>query len=351
MYKLSHIAVFAVILTAGCSEPATPDSNTQVFRTVEEVAAERKAAQERNWKQSAIEVLHDERPDIAATPDKDLAIKLSADGMSQKLDLLEVAPALTAQPDQSYIILREHLSRQLIPFDQERLVHMSFASVRQRVRPMLANGGDVQDLTSALDSAPATQTVFADLYWLPVVRWNAPRPPTPIGAKAIAAWKVSSDDLNKLAMENLAADPVEGTFEVTSFATLGRVGTLKSTTDPAILLSAKFLPVARRALDTTDNLALLIATGEDVRFLAAGDKRLLDSIYPNWKSIITNNRRALAKQPLLLSEGGISALNYNPPVMLIRPTSMPTTNPMAQFMNRRPATRPSKPAGKPYIVR
>ncbi|HEV8379672.1 MAG TPA: hypothetical protein VGP99_12540, partial [Tepidisphaeraceae bacterium] len=149
----------------------------------------------------------------------------------------------------------------------------------------------------------------------------------------------------------LAADPVEGTFEVASFGTLGRIGTLKASTDPAILLSPNFLAVAQRALNTNDNLALLLATSEDVRFLPASDKRLLDSIYPNWKSIITNNRKALAKQPLLLSDAGISGLNYAPPVMLIRPSSMPTTNPMQQFMNKRPTTKPAKPAGKPYIVR
>jgi hypothetical protein len=184
-----------------------------------------------------------------------------------------------------------------------------------------------------------------------VVRWDAARPATPIGSKALAAWNTGSDDINKLALSNLASDPVEGTFEVTSFATFGKIGTLKASTDPAIVLSPNFLPAARRALGTSDDLALLLATAEDVRFMPASDKRLLDSIYPNWKSIITNNRKALAKQPLLLTDAGISGLNYAAPVMLIRPTSMPTTNPMQQFMNKRPSSRPAKPAGKPYIVR
>jgi hypothetical protein len=88
-----------------------------------------------------------------------------------------------------------------------------------------------------------------------------------------------------------------------------------------------------------------------VRFLPASDKRLLDSIYPSWRQVITNNRKALAKQPLMLSDAGISGLNYSPPVMLIRPTSMPTTNPMQNFINRRPTSRPAKPAQRPYLVR
>ena len=229
---------------------------------------------------------------------------------------------------------------------------MSLQSVRTRVRPMLINGAQIQDLTLQLGAAPPTRTIFADLYWIAVVRWDAPRPATPIGNKLSAAWKISSDELAKLAMENLAGDPVEGTFEVTSFGTLGKVGTLKQKTDPAILLSPNFLTAARKALDTTDNLALLVATAEDVRFMPAGEKRLLDSIYPNWRGIVTNNKRALAKQPLLLSDGGMAGMNYSPPVMLIRPASMPTTNPMQNFINRRPSTRPAaKPAGKPYIVR
>jgi hypothetical protein len=190
-----------------------------------------------------------------------------------------------------------------------------------------------------------------DLYWVPVARWDAPRPATPIGPKALAAWKVPIDEVNRLALANLAADPVEGTFEVTSFGTLGKVGTLHDKVDPAIVLSPAFLAAARKALATSDDLALLLATSEDVRFLPAGEKRLLDSIYPNWKHITNNNRKALTKQPLLLSDAGIGAMNYAPPVMLIRPTSMPTTNPMQQFIQRRPTSRPTKPAGKPYIVR
>jgi hypothetical protein len=351
MHKMRYLSLFLLVLPLGCTEPATPDTNTGVFRTVDEVAAERRAQQQKNWKQSAIDVLHDERPDIVATAEKDLAITLAADAMRERLDLSDLAPALTAQPDQTFVILREYISRQLVPFDQERLAHMSFESVRKRVRPMLINGADVQELTAQLSSQPATRTIFGDLYWLPVVRWDAPRPATPIGPKAIAAWNIATDELNKLALANVAADPIEGTFEVTSFATLGKVGTLKASTDPAILLSPRFLAAARRALDTTDDLALLMATPEDIRFLPASDKRLLDSIYPSWRQVITNNRKALAKQPLMLSDAGISGLNYSAPVMLIRPTSMPTTNPMQNFINRRPSTRPSKPGARPYLVR
>ena len=351
MCKSAFPVIVLIALLAGCSEPATPDTNTHVFKTVDEVAAERKAAQQKNWKQSAIDILKDERPDITAMPENDLTISLFADSLRHRVDLSEVSSALTAQPDKTYNILREYLGKKLIPFDQDRLSRASFDSVRKRIRPMLLNGPDLQDLTINLGSQPPTRTIVGDLYWIPVVRWDAPRPPTPIGPKVIQAWKTAIDEVNKLALSNLANDPVEGTFEVTSFGTLGKVGTLHEKVDPAIILSPSFLSAARQALQTSDDLALLPATVEDVRFLPASDKRLLDSIYPNWKSITTNNSKALAKQPLLLSDAGIGVLNYAPPVMLIRPTSMPTTNPMQQFLQRRPTSRPTKPAAKPYIVR
>src|SRR5947209_10274673 len=130
MYKTSHITLLVMVLAAGCSEPSTPDSNTQVFQTVNEVAAARRAGQQKNWKQSALDVMRDERPDISATPDNGLAIILTADGVRQRIDLAELSSALTAQPDQTDLILREYILKQLIPFDQERLARMSFDSVR-----------------------------------------------------------------------------------------------------------------------------------------------------------------------------------------------------------------------------
>ncbi|HEV8607698.1 MAG TPA: hypothetical protein VGQ99_20350, partial [Tepidisphaeraceae bacterium] len=303
MFKPLLLILLPLSLLIGCAE-TTPDTNTQVFQTVDEVAAARRAQQQKDWKAAAIDVLHEERPDISATPDTSLAIILTADGIRDRLDLSELAPTLTAQPDQIHAILREQLLRQLIPFDQERLARASFQDLRKRIRPMLFNGADVQELSTQLGSQLPTRTIFADLYWLPVIRWDAPRPATPIGPKPLASWKIPNDEINQLALANLATDPVEGTFDVTAFGALGRILTLKPTTDPAILLSPNFLPTARRALQTTDNLALLLATPNDVRFVESQNKKLLDSLYPGWKHIITNNRKALARQPLLLSESG-----------------------------------------------
>ena len=109
---------------------------------------------------------------------------------------------------------------------------------------MLVNGEQVQEISSRVGSQVPTRTVFADLYWIAVVRWDAPRPATPIGPKVVASWNVAADQINQLALANLASDPVEGSFEITSFATFGKAGALKSNTDPAIVLSPNFLPAA-----------------------------------------------------------------------------------------------------------
>jgi hypothetical protein len=235
---------------------------------------------------------------------------------------------------------------------------MSFDSVRGRIRPMLINGYDLADLNASIAqplSLPA-RTLFADLYWIPVVRWNeanapATRPPTPIGPRVLASWNIPADQLHPLALNNVASDPVENTVDVTSFGTLGKIATLKANVDPAILLSLNFPAAARQAMGTSDDLHLLLTTAKDVRLIEAQNKRLLDSIYPSWKLLVTNNRKAFTQRPLLLSEQGITASSYVPPANLIRPTSMPTTNPLADLVNIRPATRPARPTGKPYIVR
>ena len=44
------------------------------------------------------------------------------------------------------------------------------------------------------------------------------------------------DQINQMAMANLASDPVEGIFEITSFATFGKAGALKSNIDPATVV-------------------------------------------------------------------------------------------------------------------
>src|SRR2546430_17364981 len=123
--------------------------------------------------------------------------------------------------------MREYLLKQLIPFDQDRVAHMNLESVRKRIRPMLVNGLDVQEISTQLGSQAPTRTVFGDLYWISVVRWDGTRPATPIGPKAVASWNISADEISKIDLSNLAADPVEGSLEITSFGTLGRIGTFK----------------------------------------------------------------------------------------------------------------------------
>src|SRR2546426_1043007 len=150
MFKLLLISFVPLFLLCGCASEATPDSNTDVFKTPDEVAATRRAQQQQSWKKTAIEILHDERPDVSAKAEDSLAIVIWADGVRQRVNLSEIAPMLTAQPDQSIYILREHLVKQLATFDQQGLAQMSFESIRPRIRPMLVNGKDVQEVITEL---------------------------------------------------------------------------------------------------------------------------------------------------------------------------------------------------------
>src|SRR5215212_2733299 len=100
MFKNLSIALVGILLVCGCSE-TTPDTNTEVFKTPDEVMATRRAQQQESWKKTAIEVLKDERPDVSARPEQGVAIVIASDGARQRVDLAELAPILTARPDQS----------------------------------------------------------------------------------------------------------------------------------------------------------------------------------------------------------------------------------------------------------
>jgi len=64
---------------------------------------------------------------------------------------------------------------------------------------------------------------------------------------------------------------------------------------------------------------------------------LIDGMYPSWKFAITNNRKALSSQPLLISEHGITPMTYTPQLLLTGPASRPTASPL---LNR---IRPTEP--------
>jgi len=71
--------------------------------------------------------------------------------------------------------------------------------------------------------------------------------------------------------EHLAGDPVADAFELTSFGTMGKVGTLKPGIDPAIILSPNFLAAARQLWGPLNDVGLLLASALDVRFMEAGN--------------------------------------------------------------------------------
>jgi hypothetical protein len=121
----------------------------------------------------------------------------------------------------------------------------------------------------------------------------------------------------------------------------GKVGYLKPGVEAAVVLLPEFLDLVRQAWGTQDDLALMLAAEDQVRFTEAGNKRLLDLLWPQWRLPLM---RGLSTRLVMLTEGGVTALDYAPPLYV---PGGGTTRPSVASP-RSPAPRPSKP---PYIAR
>src|SRR5690349_7151299 len=126
----------AALALAGCEGANTPDANTQVFQTLQDVAGQRRQQQQTVWKDVAVDVLKVDRPDLAAQPEGEFSVSLSADGVTRVVDLSPAWDLLVAQPERATQTLRAHLARELPAFDQQRMLALTPERVRAMVRPM-----------------------------------------------------------------------------------------------------------------------------------------------------------------------------------------------------------------------
>jgi hypothetical protein len=110
--------------------------------------------------------------------------------------------------------------------------------------------------------------------------------------------------------------------------------------EPAVVLLPEFLAHVRQAWGTQENLALLLAAQDQVRFTEAGNKRLLDLLWPQWRNALD---RGLVTRLVMLADSGITALDYTPPLYVPGGSTRPSV-----AGPRGPASRP---AGRAYIVR
>jgi hypothetical protein len=341
--RVMGFVLISWMFVAGCADNA-PDANVEVFQTVNEVAAARRARQVQIWKDAAASMMQTERADVKATPAAEgFAIDVEADGLRHQIDLSPIAEPLAAESARSTEVLREHLRRQLPAFDQQRMAKLPLERVRPRIRPVLVNSVRLDEASAAFAGdapLPAKHVIF-DLYWIPAVRWQQRAVATPVGPEALKAWQIPLEDLQRIALDNLRGEVKGELFDTSAMGPAGNVGYLKPGVEAAVVLLPEFLHLVRQAWGTEDNLALMLAAEDQIRFTEAGNKRLLDLLWPQWRGVLM---RGLSTRLVMLTEGGITGLDYTPPLYV---PGGGTTRPSVAGP-RGPASRPSRPA---YIAR
>lgn len=338
--------LLVVLLLAGCESP-TPDSNTEVFRTVDETLSARRAQQVRRWKESATALVQRDRPDLQVEPAAGTGITIQVDGLRRTIDLTPIEHQLAGQTGSTDSILEPYLRQQLSEFDRHRLPQLSLEQVRPLIRPVLLNGRQLTEWQALYaDEGPLHSTeIVPDLHWAPAARWGRASDPVPLGPATLRAWGIGPPQADEMALHHLRASMGSDLFETIDFGPMGRIGQLKPGVDAAIVLVPDFLRLVRQQWREEVNLALLMATPNQVRFLDSERKQLLDVIYPQWQRLVEDAPRPLARRPLLLADSGISLLPYTPPVQVRQLTTLPTTRPVLP----RPATQPT--TQRYYIVR
>lgn len=331
-----------IFLAMGCADTA-PDANVEVFQTVDDVAARRRARQSQIWQETAATMIETERPDVSAAPTAErFAVTVETDGVREEIDLSPISESLAAESTRSTEILREHLGRHLAGFEQRRMSKLPLSKVRPRIRPLLINGTRLDQTSAALTGGaplPAKHIVF-DLYWVPAVRWQDDGVATPVGPEALKAWQISLDELQRIALENLRGQVKGELFETSSIGGAGHIGYLNPGVEAAVVILPEFLDHVRQAWGTQDNLALLLISEDEIHFAEAGNRRLLDLMWPQWRNVMDDG---LSRRLVMLADGGVTALDYTPPLYIpggsTRPSVVAPKDPAAP------------PARRPYIAR
>ncbi|MGE5611554.1 MAG: hypothetical protein ACM359_20050 [Bacillota bacterium] len=321
-----------------------PDSNTQVFRTISQTGAARQAQQLQTWKDTAIAILQEIRPNRHATAaPNDFALILQDKDLRQVIDLSPLVGSLTAQSYRSDSILRDYLTQHLPSLDQEWLSAQPVDQIRPNIRAWPIGIQELDELNHNMaEHGPVHSTpVAGELYWIPVARLPGLNTPIPIGPKPLKAWQMDVDQLDRLALANLQSDLKGSLFETIRFGPAGSAGRLKPTVDPGVVLLPEFLRQVQDTWHSQDDLALLLTSQNMIEFIESRNKSLLDLLYPKWHDLLETTAQPLSRKPLLLTNQGIIPMDYAPPVQI------------RHLATTRPATQPAKPklpAPRPYVV-
>src|SRR5437016_2363794 len=136
MRPLSLLSALGLLLLPACSHPGR-DSHTEVFKTADDVAADRLTRQLQAHKELAISVLRFSRPDIEAKANSTSSLNISADGVSRSIDLSPIEPQLLHHPNEERALLRKYLEDQLHPFDVDHLKSLGFERTKRQLGFML----------------------------------------------------------------------------------------------------------------------------------------------------------------------------------------------------------------------
>lgn len=311
------LLLLSLLVVAGCPKPQPPDSNVEVFKPAEEVAAKRRLEQMSAWQAQAMQMIRAERPDVQATtqPLTPLEIDLAADGAKSKVKLTELAdwgiPAA-----KKTAILRESLRPQMASFDERRLISLGFEKTKARLLPQFV----------PLDQSPGVYRInrAGELKWMSVVAWEGSSSPGLITPDVLATWKVPAEAVDSAAIANLKPLVKAESIEIVKFGQGQRLGDIKPGVNPAIILSPDFLPMVRSEWQISDDLVLLISSRFDVRFLGRQDRSLLTMLYPGWQQRVQQVPEVLCRSLLVLSDKGIEGIDYG---AATRPATTRTTQP------------------------
>ncbi|MEZ0267481.1 MAG: hypothetical protein ACAI43_22350 [Phycisphaerae bacterium] len=339
LHPLASILVFSII---GCSTQTGPDSNVQVFRTVDQEGVARRAKLADEWVQLALKFNNADRPDAKtiAHPTQKMAVLASADGVERVIDLSPLSEKLAGNPGKEREPIRAKLAEEMRLLDRERLIKLGFDKAQKLLHPVLASGKQLADMArSAGAQTPVSRAIVIDLNWVPVARWPGSDAQTPVEPDVVKAWHTTADNVVDAALANLKRDFVTASqgapvFDTSELPGLGRYGTLRSGMDPGYALIPEFLSAVRRAWETEDDLVLLMPARTSVTFVPRSNTKVQDRMIPEWEKRFASFADPLIGVPVVLTERGAELSTYKP----------------AGAAGAKPATKPAPPKPTGYIV-
>jgi hypothetical protein len=329
--------LLAAISISGCTSQTGPDANTDVFKTPEEAGAHRRQRLMSDWADLAARIANAERPDVRTIKaPQGFGLLASADGVERRIDLSPLTEQLTSSQGKERDVIRSYLARELPALDRDRLVKMGFERARPLLWPQLANSKQLSEMgVAGRKEPPIAQRVVVDLYAVPVARWPGSDARTALDSGVASAWKVSDDEVIAAARGNLKSSVAEGglAFETVDLPGMGRYGSLRGSSDAAVVLLPEFLAQVRKQWNTTDDLILFMPSRSSVTFTESKNTRLLERMVPEWSKLYASVSEPLIPTMVVAGDKGLSLSNY-------RPATKPSTAPAT-----RPGVRPVAPAG------